>query len=104
METIIKGRREGKTTELLKLCAANDGVMVCTGKCSCITLEEMAAKMGLNINTPITIDEMIEMGRSSEERKGLYIDDADVILQRLAWRTPIKAISITPSEPEPKDE
>lgn len=94
MEVIVRGRRSGKTTELIKLAAENFNYIVCRNHQSADMIAKQAREMGLDIPHPITFRELRDKRFSGRGMKGLMIDDADLLLQELAGAVPVEAVVI----------
>lgn len=97
MQKIIKGRGEGKTTELIKMSyKTGDYIVVCTEarrKAIC----EQAKEMGLHIPYPVIFEEYQQCRfRGSFVRK-ILIDDADDMLRHIFKEVEIEAITMTGS-------
>ncbi len=104
MELIVRKRREGKTSALLRKAATDDYQMVChSEKCVHVILR-IAEREGLSIRRPITFDNLYDgVKLRGTHCKGLIIDDLDelvlYLLQRMAHGNNIIAASAT-GDPE----
>jgi len=99
MKVIALPRRGGKTTELIKLAAAKEGVyIVCSSHRDCVQIAEQAERMGLNILFPITFAEFLGGHYRSINIKAFLIDNVDLFLQGLT-SVHIAAVTITDDEP-----
>ena len=94
MRIIVTGRLAGKTTKLIKLSAEHDLYIVCQSKHEAARIFEMAQKMEIHINFPLTYQELIERRYYGKGIKGFVIDNAEFLLQSLT-EVPIEAISMT---------
>ncbi len=96
MEYIIKGRGEGKTTELIKKCSENEhSLIVCGTYRDCQHIFNTAAELGLSIQFPITFTSFLEGSFVGKHISHFYIDNADLLLSSIAEGIPIKAITCT---------
>lgn len=100
MQIIVSGRRSGKTTKLIKLCAEKGGLIVCANVQRVESIAKMAREMGLKIPQPITFDELRERQYYGTGVKQFYIDDAEYLLQYL---TPVPIVAITMSKEDPPE-
>ncbi|WP_306353686.1 hypothetical protein [Flavobacterium sp. '19STA2R22 D10 B1'] len=91
MEIIIKNRRAGKTTSLIKLCSETQYTIVCANKKQVGYIGEVSIEMGINIPVPITFDEFVHKDYN-DSIKGFLIDDADCFIQQL---TKVKITAMT---------
>jgi len=89
MKTIIKGRREGKTTELIKLCYEKNKKSRCyiasvNMHSACMTAS-MARDMGLKIPHPITHAELLDRNRNKFSGiSSILVDDVDILLSSIS--------------------
>lgn len=82
--TYISGYRgEGKTVELIRRCAKNDGLIISTTGSNKHYILETAAELGLKIREPLTISEVIAGKARGLQIKNLYIDETDILLKIL---------------------
>ena len=96
MELIIKGRGNGKTTELIKRSAATQTYILTVNKQRAHAVFWQAREMGLDIPYPVTIDEYFSThGFTGSFIKSIYIDDADDVLKHIFCRVNVEAITIT---------
>lgn len=58
MKIIKRGRREGKTTEIIKVAAKNFSYIVCLSQEEASRVAQEARNMGLDIPFPLTFDEL----------------------------------------------
>jgi len=98
MKVIYRPREAGKTTELIKLAAADEKgdckYIVCATQADCTRIAEQAKEMGVNIWYPITFLEFLSGLYYGRNIKSFLIDDVDRLLLRLS-RVPIEAITLT---------
>ena len=81
MKIISAGRRQGKTTELIKKSNKEWKYIICANKRRVNNIVKTADEMGLNIPYPITISELpLSKGQKMD---GVLIDDIEDILQYL---------------------
>jgi hypothetical protein len=95
---IVGGRQSGRTTELIKMAAeaeANGAVsyIVCHSHNEAYRISQEARRMGLRIGFPITYDEFL-IGSHSRFIKKFYIDNVEMLLQRLAGHVEVDAITL----------
>lgn len=98
MQIIMRGRRNGKTTELIKMCAENGGYIVCRSKEIAKMIQVQAKEMGLSIPLPLSYTEFISGSYYGRRIEKIYIDDADELLKRLAHGVVLEAITISNTE------
>lgn len=96
MKVILKGRQEGKTTELIKMSVATNTYILVMDRRRQRQVADMARKMGYeNMLFPVTLAEHFDANKSQGMiNRRFLIDDADEILQRLI-DVPILAITMT---------
>lgn len=101
MQLIRRVRRGGKTTEAIKLAAEKSATIVCASATIAKTYSARAREMGLDIPPPIGVDEFLDR-RATRGRSipGFIIDDADLLLQRLAQHVPVIAATVTGADPD----
>lgn len=92
MKKIYREPRTGKTTELIKMCSALGGYIVCANEIRAKQTAEMAHDMGFNIPYPITFDDFISGNYHTKGVEKFYIDNADQLLQKLAGGLFVEAI------------
>jgi hypothetical protein len=80
MINILRPRRSGKTTDLIRICAEQGGYIVCQSKVEARRIFEAAQKMDLSIPFPITYDEFLSKRFHGKNCSPLHIDDADQLL------------------------
>lgn len=85
MKIIHRGRAQGKTHDLIVECA-NDpiGLLVVHNYTVARYAQRIANEMGLTIQEPITFQQLIDGAVLRGRRVHLYIDNVDMLLQRLA--------------------
>lgn len=84
MNITIGGRGSGRTTELIKACAADKGsVIVCPTSASIKHIVYMAKWMGLDIPEPISF-EQFRNGNQGRKVSGYYFDNLDSVLSMMA--------------------
>lgn len=94
IEIIYKKPREGKTTELIKRCAENGGVIVSANYMRARRTYEMAKSLGYEIPMPITHENLLDKYYCNGDMKKIYIDDAVELIQKIANGLEIKSITI----------
>ena len=97
MDIIIGGRGSGRTTELIKACAADKGsVIVCPTHHMAKYVAQMAKDMGLDILEPISFDQLQSSRRwlGCRKPKSFYFDNLDLYLRMITDGVPIKSVTI----------
>lgn len=96
MELIIRGRRNGKTAELIKRSAATRTYILTTTELRARNIFAQARNMGLDIPFPVTIDDYFSShGFAGSYIKKVYMDDEDEVLRHIFNRVEIEAVTIT---------
>lgn len=95
MQFMIRGRQEGKTTEAIRLAAADFLYIVCADLDRVQHVQRMAQEMGLSIPFPLTFDEFVGARFYGRGITGFVIEDAETLLQRLAGVTPVRLVTAT---------
>lgn len=99
MITVIRGRRGGKTTELIKMAHKRGGVIICHNRIAVDYIYRQALELMMPIREPITFQQFISgnafYGDKVEE---VYIDELLLCLQQVS-RPIVHAVSLTP-QPE----
>lgn len=97
MYTIVGGRHSGKTIELIKESARTGTYIMAANKERARYLFDFAKKLGIDIPYPVTPEEYFRnrFDGSIIRKKGIYVDDADDVLQKIFGEIPIRAVSIT---------
>lgn len=99
MERIIKGRQNGKTTELIKRSAETGIYILTVNHMRAQIIAKQAHDMGYNIPQPVSVsDYMTSHGFRGSHIKKIYIDDADDVLKSIFNTVVIEAITITKEE------
>ena len=96
-ELILGSRRSGKTLELIKR-SAKDGIYILTlNKRRADDLFRFAQSVGFDIPYPVSIEDFRRnrFAGSSIEREGLYIDQADDILNQVFSGIELKGVTWT---------
>ncbi|KKM04919.1 hypothetical protein LCGC14_1759430 [marine sediment metagenome] len=94
MKIIYSPRRSGKTTEIIKRCAEQGGVILVPTRMMADMLIMMAADMGLEIPMPITAFDVKNDRHMARNIEKLHIDNAELVLQAIC-RVPISTLSLT---------
>ncbi len=106
MKIIYKGRAQGKTTELIKLVAAENLYMIVKSRVEAERVSELARTMNLRINFPLTFEEFIMGSFQSRGIKGFAIDNGEMLItllvKSMSRGVPIQAINIEKLEPNLK--
>jgi hypothetical protein len=79
MKIIHDKRGTGKTTKLIKLCAKNNGLMVCFNTCHVNQAIRIANCNNIKIEKPITFYQFIH--NPAKYNRPLYFDDMDLCLK-----------------------
>ena len=58
MKLIYKGRRQGKTYDMIKLASENKGYILCSTAKQAQHIYDLSKDMGLNIHFPITYSDL----------------------------------------------
>ena len=81
MEIYIGGRRNGKTYKAIQLSAEKQMPIVCCNLRQSEEIKHMAYKTGIRIPEPILAENVRK--KVIGNRKGLIIDDLDILLRRI---------------------
>jgi hypothetical protein len=94
MEFLVYGRGQGKTTELIKMCAKQGGYMVVHSRNEASRVFHAAKEMGEDIPFPLTFDELLKGQYYGPGVHQVFIDNVDMLL---AWisQVPVLAVSAT---------
>ena len=96
MELIIRGRRNGKTAELIKRSAETRTYILTTTELRARNIFAQACNMGLDIPFPLTINDYFSShGFAGSYIKSVYIDDADEVLKHTFNGVKIEAVTMT---------
>lgn len=93
MRIIIKGRRQGKTTDLINLSHERGGYIITATHRDAYRIAQQAKDMGLHILFPMTMQEAARHSHPSNIRE-VYVDDLDRILPGL-FGMKIEALTMT---------
>lgn len=99
MKIIIKGRGEGKTTELIKESAKTGKYILTADRERVCHIDKMAKSMGLHIPFPITVEEAMRYRFRDSFIKSILIDDADDVL-KMIFQVEIDIITLTKDKEE----
>jgi hypothetical protein len=97
MQVIARGRQQGKTEELIRLCAENKGILVCRDYNQINLVNERVEKMGLEKINCITHYDFTNkrlQGTFGTGIGGIYIDDVEYLLQNISPRHTVEAITL----------
>ena len=99
-DLIIRPRKSGKTTELLKKSAETHTYILVKNQKRARDLFNKARQMNYAIPYPVTLDEYraSRFVGSCIRRDGIYIDDLDDLLKELLPGIRIKAVTMTCKE------
>lgn len=100
MKLLYKHRQTGRTTELIQRCAKAEkngevSYIVCHTQNEAYRIAERAKQMNLIIGFPITFDEFLNHSYAGQNIDNFFIDNADMLLQRMAYGIKIHTISVT---------
>ena len=95
MNKIIKGRRQGKTTELIKRSAETRTYILVANRQRVEQVFEQAQSMGLNIPYPVTVEEYMRSGFRGSFINSILIDDADDVLSQVFSNVRIETITMS---------
>lgn len=93
---IIKGpRQSGKTTELIKLAAEHNAYIVVPSYEAAEAVAKKAREMGLDIPFPTMYSTFMRGEFYARGIRAFIIDNVDALVQYMAGRVPVIAISMT---------
>ena len=97
MQITIGERCSGKTTKLIKRSAAEGSYILVATKCQAEKIAKQAREMGFDIPYPVTVEDYFKYKfRGSDiTRKGILIDEVDLVLQYIFAGIPIREITLT---------
>jgi len=84
MKIIIRPRRMGKTTELIKQSGKEWKYIVCHSHQEAIRIQEQARRINIKIPLPITYQEFLAKEYYGKRIKGFLIDNIDFLLQYIS--------------------
>lgn len=84
MKIIIKPRRMGKTTELIKQSNKEWKYIVCHSQQEALRIQEQAQRIDIEIPLPITYQEFLKKQYYGRVIRGFLIDNADMLLQHIS--------------------
>lgn len=93
MDVIIKGKQQGKTTEIIKKAKNHNGYIVCATKQECTRVFDLAREMKVNINFPISFNEFLKGDYYPEGVKKFHIDNAGLLIQEIS-KVKVETITI----------
>ena len=94
MKVIARPRQGGKTTDLVRLAAAEFLYVVCPDRQQVRHVQRVARDMGLDIPFPMTWGEFLRGDYRSKGVKGFVIDNLDLCIQGMS-HVPVRAVSLT---------
>ena len=83
MKVIKAPRGAGKSTEIIKLSAANDYPIVVSCSSKKENIRDLASRMGVHIKEIYTIQEVLDQRFRGKSNKPFLIDDCDEVLTSL---------------------
>lgn len=93
----VGGRGDGKTLRMIERSAETGSTIVVLNSKHAERIKVMAKKLGYDIPEPIGIDKFRDdyyrCGRNF--RKGILVDDLDLIIKKLFKNVPINEVTIT---------
>lgn len=95
MLKIIKGRRTGKTTELIKISEKTQAYILVANKKRQQLIANMALSIGVTIPYPVTIEDYLRNHFRGTFIKNILIDDADDVLKTIFGTVNIDAITMS---------
>lgn len=95
MLKIIKGRRTGKTTELIKISEKTHAYILVATIQRQKLVAYMAQSMGAKIPYPVTVEEYMRNQFRGTLIENILIDDADDVLRVIFSRLNIDAITMS---------
>jgi hypothetical protein len=96
MKIDVRGRRAGKTFDLIRTAHENGGYIVCINQLEARRIFQEAEEMGMPIPFPLTPQEWLR-GSYSPTIPALYFDNLDMILQAIT-RVPIHTVTMNQEE------
>lgn len=83
MKKIIRGRGQGKTTDLIKVSHGTGKYIVVANQQQAHLIKDMAKDMGLEgMSFPITVDEIKRYGAGAySTKRGVLVDNAEMVLE-----------------------
>ena len=101
MKLIYRPRQTGRTTELIKQCAAyNYAIIVCPTRVSADYIFQKSKELGENIPLPICISEFCTGRFNNRHVDAFLFDDLDSCLRVLAKGVPIDSVVFEEAEDE----
>lgn len=96
MDIIIGGRGSGRTTELIKACAADPGsIIVCSTEIMASYIANTAKQMDLDIPKPISFNDLTNGHMRGRKITGCYFDNLEAILQTMVTKgIPVRYVSV----------
>ena len=95
MNKIIKGRRQGKTTELIRHSAETRTYILVANRQRVEQVFKQAQSMGFNIPYPVTVEEYMRSGFRGSFINSILIDDADDVLSQVFSNVRIETITLS---------
>lgn len=97
MKIVVRRRGSGKTTELIKECAAKGGYIVCHNDQAARHIQRLARKMNLSIPFPLTFEEFTGGHYYSAGVRRVYIDNLELCIKNVS-RVPIETITMSSND------
>ena len=83
MDIYVGLRGFGKTSKLVEMSAAGQGIIVAATQKKCDYIKDTATRMGLNIPNPICFRDFISIAKNYHPRTAWLIDNLDVCLESI---------------------
>jgi hypothetical protein len=93
MKVIISPRRSGRTTKMIQESHLGGATIVCMNTDTARDIAELAKTNGYVIPEPISFSELLKRN-PHKKHVGFLIDNADMLLQKIAGPTPINTITL----------
>lgn len=96
MKIIHDKRNTGKTKKLIKLCAKNNGQIVCINKIHQMRITREANSLRIGIRVPITFYQFIHNPIAFD--MPIYFDDIDLCLKTIAQFATVGGMTVSKGE------
>lgn len=101
MRVVALPRQGGKTTQMIRLAAAENLYIVCISRQEAMRVAREARRFGLNMPFPITWDDFARRLYFGKGINGFLFDNLDMLIQRMAAPVPVVAVSLTDDSQPP---
>lgn len=92
MKTIIRGRRAGKTYELIKQAAEENLYIICVNQTQAHSIAAQATQLGFTIPFPLTWSDFVTKRYYGRNINGFLIDNLDMCIQSM---TPVEIKTVS---------